>query len=37
MDRGRTEKFLSPNLEPESLQRQIIRFRQSRNHLKQCL
>jgi hypothetical protein len=28
MDRGRTEKFLSPNLEPESLQRQILRFRQ---------
>ena len=28
MDRSRTEKFLSPNLEPESLQRQILRFRQ---------
>ena len=28
MDRTTTEKFLSPNLEPESLQRQILRFRQ---------
>ena len=28
MDRSRTEKFLSTKLEPESLQRQILRFRQ---------
>jgi hypothetical protein len=28
MDRGQTQKFLSPDLEPESLQRQILRFRQ---------
>ena len=28
MDRTRTEKFLSPSLGPESLQRQILRFRQ---------
>ena len=28
MDRSRTEKFLSTKPEPESLQRQILRFRQ---------